>query len=260
MSSEELARPLLKLPTMWIGAEFGCLYIHSALTNLRKCLYAKKVRYPRTLCLFFSLSGCEGKQLKFHCHLRLPCDDQLMFDWKALQYLSVFLSQSFFLLFSLWLVSFMSSPTLSVPAGLTVTSLLLLLPPPSLTHTYTLSLSLSLSLSLLPPPPQVSLSISLFFTFHSFVVMYFCCLGDRWRPPSWALCRHGNVSSSPCPTARCWCLSDIKMKRGTWRTRRPSSCPKTRTLCRWCRVSAIHSGVELGGSCLFSILTLSRSL
>eukprot|EP00117_Sycon_ciliatum_P050691 scpid10862/ scgid1805/ C-Jun-amino-terminal kinase-interacting protein 4; JNK-associated leucine-zipper protein; JNK/SAPK-associated protein 2; Mitogen-activated protein kinase 8-interacting protein 4; Sperm-associated antigen 9 len=43
LSGEAMARPRLRLPTMWMGAEFGCLYIHSAVSCWRSCLHAMKV-------------------------------------------------------------------------------------------------------------------------------------------------------------------------------------------------------------------------
>ena len=45
LSGEVMARPRLRLPTMWMGAEFGCLYIHSAVSAWRSCLHAMKVLF-----------------------------------------------------------------------------------------------------------------------------------------------------------------------------------------------------------------------
>eukprot|EP00117_Sycon_ciliatum_P032951 scpid11410/ scgid25451/ C-Jun-amino-terminal kinase-interacting protein 3; JNK MAP kinase scaffold protein 3; JNK/SAPK-associated protein 1; Mitogen-activated protein kinase 8-interacting protein 3; Sunday driver 2 len=41
--SEILNRPKLQQPTMWLGAEFGALYVHSAVNSWQSCLFAMKV-------------------------------------------------------------------------------------------------------------------------------------------------------------------------------------------------------------------------
>ncbi|XP_075994925.1 C-Jun-amino-terminal kinase-interacting protein 4-like isoform X2 [Genypterus blacodes] len=43
-SDGELLRPSSALPTMWLGAQNGCLYVHSSVARWRKCLHAIKLK------------------------------------------------------------------------------------------------------------------------------------------------------------------------------------------------------------------------
>ncbi|KAF7659415.1 hypothetical protein LDENG_00298260 [Lucifuga dentata] len=43
-SEGEILRPSSALPTMWLGAQNGCLYVHSSVVRWRKCLHAIKLK------------------------------------------------------------------------------------------------------------------------------------------------------------------------------------------------------------------------
>uniref|UniRef100_A0A8C2EAW4 C-Jun-amino-terminal kinase-interacting protein 4 n=1 Tax=Cyprinus carpio TaxID=7962 RepID=A0A8C2EAW4_CYPCA len=44
LSKEEIQRMSSALPTMWLGAQNGCLYVHSSVARWRKCLHAVKLK------------------------------------------------------------------------------------------------------------------------------------------------------------------------------------------------------------------------
>ncbi|XP_055050730.2 sperm associated antigen 9a isoform X3 [Misgurnus anguillicaudatus] len=44
LASEETQRMSSALPTMWMGAQNGCLYVHSSVARWRKCLHAVKLK------------------------------------------------------------------------------------------------------------------------------------------------------------------------------------------------------------------------
>uniref|UniRef100_A0A672PEV3 C-Jun-amino-terminal kinase-interacting protein 4 n=1 Tax=Sinocyclocheilus grahami TaxID=75366 RepID=A0A672PEV3_SINGR len=44
LAKEEIQRMSSALPTMWLGAQNGCLYVHSSVARWRKCLHAVKLK------------------------------------------------------------------------------------------------------------------------------------------------------------------------------------------------------------------------
>ena len=90
VSGEMLARPRLRLPTMWMGAEFGCLYIHSSISVWKSCLHAMKVEASVLSIVYVERKvfvGMSNSGLSiFH---RLPNGD---WDWE--NYRTIYLGKS----------------------------------------------------------------------------------------------------------------------------------------------------------------------